>query len=801
MQNMDEMMEYFEQEEGTNVKEFLFKILSKWYWFALFGFIGVVGGYMISKYTLPTYQVSSTVLVNEDSKGMGVENFFDGLDFGGKTNIENHILILKSYSLNRQTLANLDWRVSWMKKRLFKNVCMYSNTPFNVKDIDGDNITSLPLIIKPINEKEYKVSVNGTRNINGDAVNVSFTEKGTFGEPFENKYFHFTIKNNGGIEEGAEYIMTFNNLDMMALGYQKKLNVSLAQKKADVVNLSLEGSNPSRDVDYLNELTRVYIQFGLKEKNRTAENTVKFIDVQLAGIVDTLRDAGRSFTDFRSRNRVVDLGQEAGIVMQKLEELESQKAMAEMRLTYYSNLSNYMGDANKMKQVVAPSVMGIVDAGLNALVLKLGELYSKREVMSYSAQDRNPRIMMLDGEIVHVRKSLSENLKNLVSNSRIEMEGLNKRLSKVNKQLSGLPRTEQEMINIKRRFDLNNELYTFLLKKRAEAAISRASNISDSQVLDPARFKTAKKVGPKSMTNILVGLILGLGFPFMVIVIGDYFNDTIQNKDQVEKDTKLPIVGSIAHNQYEQELPVFDHPRSGISESFRGLRTNLQYLLTDDNQKVIAIHSTSPGEGKSFASVNLATIIAMNNKKVLLVGCDMRRPRLHQMFNKSNDVGLSTYLINRNSFDEVVIPTGHKNLSVTVAGPVPPNPAELLEHPAFAEFIEKARDKFDYIVMDNAPSAMVTDGVLAGRFADANLFMLRQKYSNRDHVKFIDDLSHRGALKQVALIINDVEYAGYGYGKSYNSYGYGYGYYDDEERCSSASRLVKKLWKNKFRAN
>jgi len=780
MQNIDEMKEYFEQEEETNVKAFLFRLLSKWYWFVLFGFLGLSGSYLVTRYSLPSYKMNSTVLVHEESQGMGMESLFEGFDMGGKTNIQNHIGILKSYKLNYQTLENLNWRTSWFAEGIFCDGDLYGKSPFEVVEHDGKtNLEDIPVHIELLKGDAYLVHVDGEAYVNGSLQKIEFEEQGKLGELFQNPYFSFTLKaKTKPVEEDVYFV--FNNQSKMTLAYLKKMAVSLTDKKADMIRMQLIGSVPAREVDYLNELNRVYIQFGLKEKNRTSLNTVKFIDLQLEGVVDSLQIAGQNFTTFRSKNKVLDFGQEATFVMEKMEELEKEKSMAEMRLEYYENLHRYVGDATQMKQMVSPSVVGITDMGLNALVVKLSELYSNREVLSYTVKEKNPSLVLMGKEIQHTRMSLEKNLENLLGNAEIEVKNLNKRIKQINAQVSHLPQTEQELINIKRSFDLNNELYTFLLQKRAEAAIAMASNVPDAQVLDAANVETAVQVGPKLALNLLVGLILGLGLPFLLIVISDYFNDTIQSKEELEKESKLPIFGEIAHNLYKKEMPILEHPRSGIAESFRGLRTNLQYLVRKDGPKVLGVHSMIPGEGKTFTALNMATIIAMGDKKVLLVGCDLRKPRLHQIFDMENLMGLSTYLINHHQFKEIIRPTHIQNLSIVNAGPIPPNPAELLGNGEFERFIAEAKKEFDYIVLDNAPVTLVTDGVLTSEFADANLFVLRQGYSQKGQVKYINQLAEKESIKKLGLILNDAKFNRSSYGNTYGSYGNGNGYYEED---------------------
>ena len=804
MQQTDEMMEYYEQESPLNIKEFLFKILNKWYWFAICGFLGLALAWVHNRYTTSIWQIEATVLVSEGSKSTGVDNLFESLNLGKTVNMENQIGLLKSYNLNRQAIENLGWRTSWFSKGRFVDEEYYGNEPYKVIEPEGVvNPSNTVLYITVISEDLFRVTCQAEERINGKLQQIDINQEGKVGTPFITPFFHFTLeKGNSQPVQGTTCFFSFNDVNSLALSYRGKLSVGLTTKTSEILQLSVRGSQPEREVAFLNELAKVYIQFGLLEKNRTSENTVQFIDAQLTGIADSLRIAGQSVTNFRSENQIFNLSQEGGLVMTQLQSLESEKAIAEMRLVYYKSLKNYIMSANGMKQAVSPSVIGITDPALNTMVVKLGELYSRREVMSYSAQDINPALIMLDNEIKSTRNSLGENLSNLESNAKTELDNLKSRIAVVNTSAEKLPKTEQQLINIKRRFDVNNELYTFLLTKRAEAAITKASNVANAQVIDGARLETAGIVGPNKRLNLLIGLMLGLGLPLIIILLSDFFNDTIKNREEIERTTTIPIVGTIGHNTYEKEFVVTEHPRSEISESFRGLRTNLQYLLREPGQNVIGVHSAIPGEGKSFMSLNLACIIAMNKKKVLLVAVDMHKPRLNLVFGLDHhQQGLSTYLINQNKLSEIIHPTLVENLSFIPSGPIPPNPAELLDNGGFERFINEAKAAYDFVILDNPPVSIVTDGEISGRYSDTNLFLLRQGYSHKAQLKYIDQLAAKETMQRICIVLNDVETSryesGYKYGGKYGSHRYGNynGYYDDVDRPKGWRKTLAKIRK------
>lgn len=780
----DELLKLLDQKEPepVDIKEILFKFLRYWHWFVIAGVLGVASAIIYNKYAPPGYSVSSLVLVKEKSgDGMNLDDLFSSFQLKSDVKIENHIGVLTSFSLNRKVVENLRWYTSWYKDMPFGDYNLYGNEPYQIIiESPKDNLTNIPIFIKNLGDGTYSVKVDAKTLHHKTEISVDFEETGKFGEKFTNKYFSFILNelqpdNEELINEGDLYFV-FNDLDLLALDYLKRLEISAVNKNADLIKMDLEGQSPAMEIAYLNELGHVYIQFGLSEKNLTSENTIEFIDKQLGAIVDTLKVAGNNFTNFRANNNVFDLEQKATLVLDKLVELDSKRSMIKMQYDYYQNLNTYLGDAEKLKKMIAPSVVGITDVGLNNMLLKINELYSKKEALSYSMEAKNPGIQMIDRELEYALKSLSENLKNLVINTQHELASVQEQIDRVNKELENYPKTEQELINIKRSFDLNNELYTFLLQKRAEAEITKASNIPDIKVLDEASPSTLEKTAPKKMLNLMISLVLFLAIPFVIIVIREYFDDTVKTKEDLQKLTSIPIAGSIIHNKFQSNgsvnIPVVDHPRSVIAESMRALRTNLDYFHPSKDPFVIGIHSVIPGEGKSFVSLNLATIISMNNKKVILVDADMRRPTLSTRLHMNEKEGLSTYLIGHHSLEQVIKKTEVENLDVILSGTIPPNPAELLGSPAFEQLVAKLKKVYDVILIDNAPSNMVTDGAIVRQFTNVDLFVVRQGYSHRKLIELINQLTDNNQQKKTGIVLNDVNHQKY-----YGNYSYQYGGY------------------------
>ena len=755
------MQEFTRQnhDDEIDLKELFYRLLSKWYYFVLLGVTGAILGFLIGNFSQPLYQACTTILLEEKSKEIGIHNMLEGnLMGGGESNIQNHIGILKSHTLNLQTLQNLNWHVSWFKKETFSNKDLYNRSPFSLDYNKDENCCNTPVKITPIDEHTYEIEVDEKIVVDGKPQSIKFTRIAKYGELFKNDYFSFLLKKQVEDVDG-KYFFVFNDLERKALEFQEKLSINLLEKNAELIQVQIQGNTPARQIDYLNELCKVYLKFGLMKKNKVSLNAVKFIDRQLTGVADSLEQASILFTQFRTRNKTMDISKEAELIANRIIEIESEESVLNFRYQYYKNTLAYLQTDKDIDKIVSPSTMGIVDATINSQVVKLSELYTKKSTLTHTAEARNPKLILLNKEIKNTILILSENIKNLLANAQVEINNLKKRKKEISMRLAGLPKTEQELIDIKRKYDLNNELYTFLLKKRSEASITAASNIPDAQILDIAKIETCEKKGPNRLLNTSMGFMLGIFLAFLIIMLNDFFNDTIRSKEDLENETNLPILGEIVRNKFKSELSITENIRSRLAESFRELRTNIQYMLPSSDPKIIAVHSMVPGEGKTFNSINLAAIFAMKNMKVLIVGCDMRKTDVQNVFNTSNNSGLSTYLIDQHNFDQVTNQTHIKNLSSVPSGPIPPSPADLLENGKFECFLAEAKQRYDYIILDNAPITLVTDAFLIGKHADINIFVLRHKYSQRKQMKYINQLHEKKSVANISLVLNDVTYS------------------------------------------
>lgn len=773
------------EDDSIDLKKYFFAILANWYWFVISLFITLGIAWLFNRYTMPVYQVTGSLIINEDSRGKGLsgyENLIPGMEiFRSQKTLLTEIEILKSETLADRTLSRLDFGITYMGvgRTGIKESLLYNSCPFVViPDSDKYNLYGYPVYIEILDKNYYEVNIDGQYNI---------SQKLAFGEPFHSDVFNFTLElvDSAGFSPKLgynKYYFILQSHNALVNNFRRRLNINTNdEKRGSVLFLSVFGNNPYQITDYLNTLMDVYIQKGLEEKNQTAINTVNFIDEQL-GVIDTsLRVAELNLQDFRLKNRLIDLSIEGSMAYSRLESLQNEKAMAELKNRYFDYINEYVKNRNNLNQIVAPTTIDIRDPLLASLIDELNAFLNEKAGLLFTVQQENPKIKQLDIKIETTRQALLDIIDNMRKTNEINIDEIDRQMEKANAELSRLPATERMLISIQRQYKVNDQIYTYLLQKRAESAIAKASNVSDNRILDYANPNNTILIAPKSRSNYMMSLMIGIALPLALLILLDLMNNKISNRAEIERKTSMPVISNIGHNSESGYIPSFESPKSSIAESFRGLRTNLQYLLREKDQKVISITSTISGEGKTFCACNLASIFAMSGKKTLLIGLDLRRPKIHKIFNLSNSTGISTCLIGKTTLEEVVVPIKIDNLFVAPAGPVPPNPAELLESEAMTELIQKARQQYDIIIFDTPPMGMVTDALILARLTDLNLFVLRQNYSTRNILDLLEDVYQKRELGQMGIVMNDIKHKGYyGYGYRYYNYGYSsrYGYYN-----------------------
>lgn len=772
-------------EDSIDIKRFISLYISNWYWFAVTLFISLSIAYSINRYSSKIFSVSSTLLIKDDQLGnmnSNVSNVIPGGDiFRSQQNLKNEMGILKSFTLNYKVITKLkDFHITYINvgRRGIVESMMYKTCPFEVVYDSLENEPKYRRVnITILNGSKYRLELEG---------NPKPDDTIYFGKPFKKYGFNFTIIRRNPVDsvfshDGSNrYYFYFEDLGGVASVYRSKLSVVPIEKDATLVTLSVSGLDPKQEADYLNRLMMEYINYGLDNKNQTADSTVKFINGQLKEIQKSLKEAEDSLENFKRRNSFIDISKEGTLIQNKLERVENEKATFELQLKYYNYLSEYLNIKNANGTIISPSIMGINDQVLLRLVNEFSVLQKESEKIALNIGNDQPAVSLLLKQTEEARQALQENVRNAISNLNLLISESDKKKSEVDLEINKRPSTERELITIQRQFDLNNSVYTYLLEKRSESGIARASNVSDNRIIDPASAFSSFPIKPKTRINIIISIALGLIIPMILMVLIDFFNDKVIDKKDVERKTKVPIIGYISHNSGKNEIPVVERPGSSIAESFRSVRTAIKYYVKENEVAVIAVSSTISSEGKTFISINLAAIIAMLGKKVLLIGLDLRKPRINRVFEFQDNPGMSTYLSSNCEYEEIIKQTQISNLFYVPSGPIPPNPSELIETENMKVFMERARKEFDYIIIDTPPVAIVTDTLLLAPYIDVSLFIVRQRYTSRNTLELIEQLHKKGELKNMAIVINDISLSGYyGYGMRYgytHGYGYSYGY-------------------------
>ena len=761
-----------QEEEALDIKKYLFLVLSNWYWFVISIFVGLSIAYYINRSSENIYSVQSSLIIRDDESPnsfSGAENLIQGLKLTRNTkSVQNEIGILKSYSLAYKTIASLEeFNITYIgvgRRGIIKTE-LYKNAPFKVNlDTSKNNTAGYPVNITFLSKDMYLLEIDGQFNI---------SKKLRWGEPYRSESFNFTLSlRNPDYPDGGKLYFVINSPNSLANGYRGKLSIELNDKKGSILILTTTGPVPQKEADYQNSLMQSYIQKGLEEKNRIAENTIKFIDSQLSDMTDSLKGAEKRLQNFKSTNKVINIGKEGTVMYDNIQRIQDEQGKAELKSRYYSYLKKYLDEKKELKDIVAPSAMGVEDVQLADLLEQISKAYIEQETLKLSANTATPGLSSYTFKLETLKKTLDEKVKSLIEVNKVILGEINRRTIDFEADMSKIPFTERLLIGFEREFNLINKMYTYLNEKRAEASIAKASNIADNKILDYALPENATIVKPNRRMIYINGFVAGVMIPFLILIVIGFFNTAITNIKEILSHTTAPILGLIGHNSYETELPIALNPKSTLAESFRGLRTNLSFILREPDKKVIMVTSTISGEGKTFIAANLALIIALTGKKVLAVGLDLRKPKMNSLFGISCQKGLSTYLIGKDDFSSIVYQTKYDNLYLSPAGPIPPNPAELIGIAKMDEFILEAKKQFDYIIIDTPPVAMVTDTMIAMRFSDAILFVMRFDYTKREALSLVENLREKEEGKNIAIIVNDIIHKRrYGY-----SYGYGFTY-------------------------
>lgn len=773
----------FEQEaKPIDIKYYLIKYSRYWPLYATCIFIAMVLVFLFHRYSVEEYQVQGSVLIKP--KTSPEVRILDRSNiFSGSNNLENDILLFTSKNLAEEALKKVHFEVSYYASTNIKEVELYDKSPIKVLvDWSVHQAEGGTVHLTKVSDTEFTLTqedktffdfFNSKNNKPLDEAILNKTFK--FGEMILTERSKFVVQQVKDMAvDDKLYFIIHNPVDVLDR-YSKAVTVRPINNLGTVLQVSMVSQVVEKGRDYVNALMDSYIEFDLREKNRISENTLRFIDDQMHILEDTLKMVESSMLNFKVDNKLMDVNSEFGGVLGNIQALEGMIQNIDFELSYYESLQTYLSTKTMdYGDIIAPSIVGLSDGFLNNLIQSLVEVSMERRKLLAVVNDNHPNVVVLDEQISKLRENIFENINNLVSNTERRKAEAQKKLSQLDDKFAQLPQTESDYTKILRQFKLRENLYNYLLEKRAEAGIAKASNVSDNAVLDYAR--RGSLIFPKKTQNY--GLAFGLGFfiPLLVLFAYHYLNNRIMDQIQLKNSLRIPLLGTIGLSNKETNMIVAEHPKAMVSESFRSLRSALFYIASEKKCKKILVTSSVSGEGKTFVSLNLAAAMALSGKRTVLIGLDLRKPRIADYVGVGNKVGLSSYLVDRSTQEEIVIQTKYDNLFIVPSGPIPPNPAELLLKDKMAEFLTYLEGHFDVIVMDTPPIGLVSETTDLLRFSDINLYIIRQDYTHKKYLLMINDLYANDQVRDFYAVFNGIRAGGDVYDFGGYNYGYGYNY-------------------------
>ena len=812
---------FFENQNSFDFKGFLIKTGSYWKWFLLSWIIAFTVAYQINIRKEKIYGMDTTISVKEESNPFFTANTSLVFNWGGTSDqVQTISSTLKSRSHNELVVSKLQFYIDYLKPSKYNIVDAYGEVPFyvNIDQKEGQLMGGL-IGIKFLNKNEYQIHITfendnvALLHYSDNSITTTGVKTGEFkhtyrvGQKVELPFLNWKleINDNPGEYSGGEYFVRFNSFDSVVGGYQG-IGVDVDAKGGSILKLSLQGTNKARMVTYLNATVQVLKDNQLAAKNQFATNTITFIDSTMLAMEKQLKLTGDELKAFTKGKNIVQIEEGGGKLSEKLSDYDLKKDEIIRKISYYNSLKSYLKNSVDFSRLPAPSVAGIEDPNIVVNVSKLISLSTKRSEMKYAV--KSEKIFKdFDNQMDAIKNVLLENIVTAKTALQYDLNMVSGNINQAESSIKQLPEDQQDLIKIKRKYDLSNNIYNTFLQKRSEADIVKAANVSDIRFIDPAKDVGGGLIGPKTGVNYVLALFLGFLIP-LLFVFGIFFvNNSIQNTDDISKLTTIPLIGVIGKKHTDTNLAVYEKPKSPLSEAFRAIRSSLQFLYKKQNvdgAKTLMLTSSISGEGKTFCSINIATVFAMSEKKTIIVGLDLRKPKIFEDFFITNEVGAVNYLIGQKTIEEIIQPTHIPYLDVITAGPVPPNPAELIMGDAMKELLTTLKQKYDYIILDTPPVGLVSDALELVNFADVILYIVRQNFTKKDMITLLNSRLKRGELNNVSIILNGFESKakyGYGYGYSYG-YGYGYGsysngYHENDEPKGLLLRMINKLFGDK----
>jgi capsular exopolysaccharide synthesis family protein len=784
----------YQSENASNayiIKNFISQVLALKYYFIV-SFILFLGiAFMVNKYSTVVYEVDSVIGPIEDQRTalLGSNDLFRGLvAYEQVRNTENDINNIKSFTLISNTLRKMNLEVGYFTKKgnfLDHERQIYPTAPFHVS-IDKSHAQPVGAKFNyiPVDENSYRITVDEDEvsmyNYLDDAIisekNVLKTDTVCkYGETVDNKNFKFVVTKNTTTRKPAknetppQYYFVMYNLDNLAKSYMASIDVKPVSLRSSLINISLRGQNIRLTIDFLNNYVQTFLDDNLLKKNKMSANAVSFIDEQISSTSDSLNRSETRLKNYRSANQVMDLSYQGQKAVEQMTRIEQDRSDLDVQERYYRSILDNFDKNKDITNIPPPSAANIDDPVMNQLILDLTSFYNERSAVMGKNAEKNLFIGQIDSKIKLQKQAIMDAVRNNLNTLILKKNELNYRNQKVSQEIARLPRTELNMVSMKRKFDVGDAIYTYLLQKRTEAAITMASNHSDYEIIEPARDITKNIIAPKSMVNYMFALFFALLIPTGYILLKNFFNENISDIGEAEYLLKRPVLSVIYSNTSKTEAVVTEYPSSPIAESFRNLRSKLFLKFKSHNLKTLIITSSQPRDGKSFISYNLAASIASVGHKTIVLDCDLRRPTLHQIFKMENTLGITNYLADNVPKERVIHQSETENLYFIPAGPMLANSSEMIEAGELDDLIAWLKNNYTYIIIDSPPMGIVSEATQIMKYASHILFVCRNNFTRKDVYIDVLNMFRTNRIENFDVVFNDlnIDRGKYGHYRDY----------------------------------
>ncbi len=776
---------------NLSVRDLFYKYIRFFPFFILSVALALLIAFTYLRYAGQVYSAGGSMLIKSESKGRSSDKVEDIIMGSNRSeNIQSEIEILKSRPLMTRVVNKLGLQFSYIALGRIKDQNVYTQAPFYIHAFKiADSTRAFSMSIKFINKNQF--------HINNETTLFSFDQV------FENTNGVFRLQKRSEPLPGTEFQLSWQPAERAAAGLAGNIKVLPKAGGTGILLISMEASNPYLAADIVNNLMVQYDSLTIEQNNFSTDQMLSFIDIRLNKLKGELDSIQEILLTYRQKNKLINIETQTGNSFAKISAADQIINEQQMKLTVADMVGDYLQDKkNEFNRVTVPSSLGLEDITLNELVSGYNKAQlSRTALLESNIPADNPAVKEAEAVIEQQRQMVLENLKNIKSSFSSAIASLKGLSNSEQSELQGLPYKMKELVDIERQVTTKLALYSLLEGKREEGAISRASTISNSNIIDRAAASTTP-IKPDRRTIQLMAVLLGLALPALVIFLKEILNDKVTTRFDIEKVTQVPILGEIGHSFSGNALVVSKTSRGMVAEQFRSIRSNLQYVISKTERPVILVTSSFSGEGKSFVSTNMAAVMALTGKKTIILEFDIRKPKVLSGLGLGRRPGISNFLVGKAELKDLVVPVpNHENMFVLPCGPIPPNPAELLLDQKVTELFEWVRREFDVVLVDTAPVGMVSDALTLGNFADCTLYLVRQGRTFKKQVVLIDELYRENKLPKVSIVINDVKIrAGYGY-YGYGRYGYGYGYgqgqdsYYEEERppLSSFDKMIASM--------